>query len=300
MSRTSSARSGVFTWTVPSMSSHCRGDLAEYAVEIGRAIFFNQVLGFLPGRRLTEKEDDLRCGVSVEPDLRLQGAARVEAGTDAIGQGGARRQAQGPVEGAVATDELRAVPGPRGLLAVQIEEGDTLAKLVVPAVRRENGTGRGIDLGHDEGRGRRATGAEHPFDISGDRDVSFAPRPIGDLQPRNLDRIADGHELQKLECDPVRCMRETAVSLSVRRRVRRGLLADRKCGRPPQSARLLVAHVDRFAGCVADGIIRPGRELVLLAVHGPGKAAALGRNLKAKCGIADDVDPRCRRASRRH
>ena len=270
-------------------------DLAKGGIEIRRAIFLNQGLGFQLGRRLSEKEDDLGRGSGVEPDLGLQGATGVEAGTAAVGQGPAGRQAQRPVERAVAADELRSVPRPSRLPAVQIKEGNALAKRIVPRVRREEGTSRRIDLGHDERGGRRAIGTEHPFDISGDGDAPFARRQIGDLQPRDLDWIADRHKLQQFKRDLVRCVRETAEPLSVRRRVRRGFLADRQCGRPPQSARLLVAHINRFARCVADGIVRPGRELVLLAVHRPGKAAPLGRDLKAKTGIGDDIDPGRRR-----
>ena len=55
---------------------------------------------------------------------------------------------------------------------------------------------------------------------------------------------------------------------------------------------------------IADGIVRPRRELVLAAVGGPSVAAALGRGLEAERGIGDHIDPgrrrRLARAEYRH
>src|ERR1700729_351712 len=63
----------------------------------------------------------------------------------------------------------------------------------------------------------------------------------------------------------------------------------------PDLAIFLVAQIYDFARAIRYGIVRPGRQLVLAAVLRPGKAASLGRNLKTKSGIGDDIDPRRRR-----
>ncbi len=67
--------------------------------------------------------------------------------------------------------------------------------------------------------------------------------------------------------------------------------ADRQRGGAPKVSRCLVADVDRLRGCVADGIVRPGRELVFPGIHRPGAAGTVGRHLESELGIGDDIDP---------
>src|SRR5271169_1016467 len=96
----------------------------------------------------------------------------------------------------------------------------------------------------------------------------------------------------------MRAMFEAAVALAVSCDIRRSPLADGKCGRGPNIACLVVAHIKHFAGRVTDGVVRPGRDLVLLTVERPGETPAFGGNLKTERRIGDDVDPRCRCAVR--
>src|SRR5262245_59639395 len=73
--------------------------------------------------------------------------------------------------------------------------------------------------------------------------------------------------------------------------VRRVLLADGERRRPPQLTGLLVADVEDLAWLVAHRIVRPGRELILPAVHGPGVAGPGLRDLEADGAIRHHVDP---------
>ena len=121
------------------------------------------------------------------------------------------------------------------------------------------------------------------------------PRLIADLQPGNLDRVFERHVLQQLERDAVRGVLETAVALAVPNDIGRGLLANRQRGGAPEFAVVFVANVDHFARPVADRIVGPRRELILLAVDRPRIAAAFDRDLEAEGRVGDDVDPGRRR-----
>ena len=100
------------------------------------------------------------------------------------------------------------------------------------------------------------------------------------------------HVLGELELDAVRAMGEAAVPLPVPAVVRPGVFSDGEQGWTPEPAGVLVAHVDGLARRVADGVVRPRRELVLAAVGGPCIAGARLRDLEAQARVRDHVDPR--------
>ncbi|MNY56027.1 hypothetical protein D3C86_1920610 [compost metagenome] len=68
-------------------------------------------------------------------------------------------------------------------------------------------------------------------------------------------------------------------------------VADRLGGGTPERAGLIVPYVNGLANGITDRIVRPGRDLVLAAITGPGVKATLARHLKAKALIGDNVDP---------
>ncbi len=84
---------------------------------------------------------------------------------------------------------------------------------------------------------------------------------------------------------------EAAVALAVPREIRRGFFADGEHGRSPDEAVVLISNVERLARRVADGIVRPRRELVLAAVHRPRVARARLRGLKPENTVGHHVDP---------
>src|SRR5580658_4303116 len=87
-------------------------------------------------------------------------------------------------------------------------------------------------------------------------------------------------------------MLEDGVAVAVANDVRRAdVFANRQRGRSPQLAGVEVADVEHLAGAVAHRIVRPLRNLMLLAVDGPGVAGAFDRNREAERRICNNVDP---------
>src|SRR6185436_10895250 len=89
-------------------------------------------------------------------------------------------------------------------------------------------------------------------------------------KPGNFDWVFEGHELQEVQCDPVRCVFEAAVALAMSGDIGPSLLADRQHRGTPQFAAVFVPDIYSFAWRVADRIIGPRRELVFAAVERPG------------------------------
>ena len=292
---------------MPSVSSQKPVDGGEKGREVGGAGAGDQLLRLLLGGGFAEQEHDLRglAGLQLQPGL--QRAAGVVAGADRVGQRRVAGQGQRSVQRAVAADELAAVAGPGqstpagaglsrigGAAHAQIGEGHAGAEIETPRVARQQGAGLGIHRGGDERRRGRSRAAQHPFDIGGDRHAACPSGAVGEGEAGDLHRVGERHELQQVEGDAVRLVLEATVALAVAGDVAGGL-ADRQRGRAPEVAGLLVADVEGLAGRIAHRIVRPGREVVLLAVHRPGGAAALGRDLEAEAGVADHVEPGRRR-----
>src|SRR5258708_2511362 len=103
-----------------------------------------------------------------------------------------------------------------------------------------------------------------------------AARAIAQYEARDLDRTIDRHVLQEIGGDPMRCMLEPAVAPAVASPIERRLVANRQRRRAPQIAGVVVAQIECLARTIADRVVRPGGELVLTAVDGPGIAAAFG------------------------
>src|SRR5262249_50176992 len=74
-----------------------------------------------------------------------------------------------------------------------------------------------------------------------------------------------------------------------------GVLADRQRRRRPDLAGLLVAEEDGLSRSVANGIVRPGRELVLATVARPRESGSGLGHEKAEAGVRDHVRPWSRR-----
>ena len=147
-------------------------------------------------------------------------------------------------------------------------------------------------LRRDERQRGRTRRAENPFDIGRHAEPARAARPIGQHEARNLDRSVDRHVLQQ---DRTRSRaRHARIGCS---RGRGGpYRSPRRRGwerrRAPQVAGVVVAQIEGFAASIADGVVRPRRDLILATVDRPGVAAALGSRLEAERRIGDDVDPR--------
>src|SRR4029453_13007802 len=90
-------------------------------------------------------------------------------------------------------------------------------------------------------------------------------------------------------------MLEPAVSPPMAGGVGARLVANWQRRRAPQGTSLVVVNIERLARTIGDRIVRPGGDLVLAAVEGPGGAAAFGPHPKAEAGVRDDVYPGGRR-----
>jgi hypothetical protein len=118
---------------------------------------------------------------------------------------------------------------------------------------------------------------------------------VGQSKARYLDRALKRRELKKIGGYSARLVREAAIAATVAGDVGRLGVPDRHRRRSPDVAGNFVPEIEDFALRIADGIVRPGSELVLAAVRGPSVASALGGGLKAERWIGDHVDPGRRR-----
>ena len=199
------------------------------------------------------------------------------------------------IERAIASEKLGSVTGPGDLASGEVGESDATAELGAPMVPRQHRSGFGIDRRCDERSRAGAGSSQHPFHVGGDRKPAGSPRMIADLQPGDLDRVLERYVLQKFERDAVRSMLETAVALAMPDDIGRGLFANRQRRGTPEFAAVFVANVEHFARPIADRIVGPRSDLILLAIDRPRVTAALDGYLEAEGGIGDDVDPRRRR-----
>ena len=285
------ARSGVLTVTAPRMPLPEVGDLGENRIEIGAAIVFDQAPRFLRVLGVAEQEGDFHALAGRQHEAGAQRRAGIEARAEVFRQGRAAGQRRRRAERPVAADEFTAVAGPVGLASAEIGEGDARAKTRAPAISGEDRARPGIERRRDEIETGRARRAERPFDIGGDAEMAGAFRQIAQFQPRDLDRAVARHELQQVRFNAVAGMLEAAVAATEAGDIGRPLDADGRRGRAPEGAGIVVTQVESLAGAVGDGVVRPGRELVLAAVDRPGVAAAFGRRLEAKTLVGDDIDP---------
>ena len=283
--------SGVLTWTAPSTRSQCSWTSRRTAVAIHPAVAIDQGSRLLTALPLPQEEQHLGAFPRFELHFRLQGGTRIQAGSDLSRKLRATLQRRGVVEARVAAQELEAIAGPGGLAAAQVGERDPVRELPVPGVSREHGSGRGVDVGDHERRGARAPDTQHPLRIGRHRKPPFAAGPILQSEARDLDRVTQRYELQEIQCDAVGCVLESTVPLTVPDDIGPGFFADGETGRPPDQTAVLIAHIERLARSVADGIVRPGRELVLPAVLGPGIARARLGDLETEPRVGHHVDP---------
>src|SRR4029077_841053 len=108
-----------------------------------------------------------------------------------------------------------------------------------------------------------------PFEIPGHAQPARPPGAVLEHQPRDLHGVVGGDELEQVERDAVRGVLVAAVPGTVAHEIGRVLLADGEGGRAPDLVALLVSYVDHLAGRIADGIVRPRGQLVLVTVERP-------------------------------
>src|ERR1700704_4731635 len=94
------------------------------------------------------------------------------------------------------------------------------------------------------------------------------------------------NELKEIGRNAMGRVLEAGIAAAMTRHIGRGLIADRQRGRAPKVAGGVIAQVKGFTRTIRDGVVGPGRKLVLAAVDRPSGAAAFGRNVKPEAGLA--------------
>ena len=262
---------------------------------VGRSQAPDQLRGRARSFGLAQQDDHLRAPAVRQLEARLQRGAGIQAGPHGPPQPVPAAEPGGPIQGAVASQELRAVGRPGGLAPAEIEECHPARELRVPGVPGQDGTGGRVDGGHDVGRGYGTHGSEDPLRVGGHGQPPGAAGPVLDREDRDLHRVVDGRELDQVQAHPAPIVVEAAVAHPVPRHVRRVLEADREGRRAPHRAVLVVPDVDRLPGRIGHRVVGPRRELVLAAVPPPGVPGARLRDGEPEGLVGDDVEPRRRR-----
>src|SRR5271157_270070 len=91
-------------------------------------------------------------------------------------------------------------------------------------------------------------------------------------QAGDFDRILNRDVLEQLGKNSLRSIPEPAIALAVHSYIGRSFIANWQGRRAPDDTGVLITEIDGFAGRIRHGIIRPGSELILAAVAGPGVA----------------------------
>ena len=275
-----------------------RRDAGEQVVDIDVAVLRHQRARGVLVAAFAEQEDQVELRARRQFHARLQRAARVESGAEATVQRVVVMQGRRLRGAAQRAEETRPVAAERLLRAGQVEERHALAEIGAPAVAGEQRAAGRVARGRHERRRRAAVGAERPFHVAGDRQPPRAAGPVDQAQPRQLDRIVRRHAHGQGQRDAVGVVAELRPALAVRRRAARAGHADRQRAGAPQLAVVPVAQVDDVVRLIADRVVRPRRQRVLLAVGRPAVAAALGGDGAAEMRVGQHVGPRRRRGAR--
>ena len=115
-------------------------------------------------------------------------------------------------------------------------------------------------------------GSENESGVSGDSQLSSARRIVAQAQPLQAHRLSPGiidrHESEQPLFDRMAVMFKRCVTLTMPRAIR-VLLSNRfGCWRP-HGADLIIADVDGGSGRIADRIVEPRRETIVLAIAAP-------------------------------
>ena len=245
--------------------------------------------GFVRVGRGAEAEDDLPRLPVLELERDLDRGAGIHQRAHATRQMHALER-RGPRQVAVAADELEAIPGQRALGLVHVEERDPLAELGVEGIAREQGAAARIELGDHVHRRLRREVAQHPFDVARHRKRAAAARRVSKPQHDELHRLVGRDVDALLAFDAVLGVLEDAVAEAMAAAVLASPSRRQRRGRPVASA-LVVADIEGLSRGIADRIVVPGREAILVRVLAPGVAHAAFGHDAAEVRIRDDVDP---------
>ena len=141
-----------------------------------------------------------------------------------------------------------------------------------------------------QGRARGVL-AEHPFGVQRDRAFPGSRRRVAQHELEHLDGLVHRHEDAEARRDLVARVLPCGVALAVPDGVRPAVAGRQRRGRP-ETAGVLVADEDGLARRIADRVVAPRRQPVVVTVFGPGEAQAGFRRGESEPRMGHDVRPR--------
>src|SRR4030095_10713389 len=136
----------------------------------------------------------------------LQRRAWNECGATASRELAIDRERDRGGEMTVASDELLPIASQAVGGGIPGSKGGPAAELAIPRIARKYPARLGVNLGDNEGCIHHARKSKHPLDVGRDRYATRAARAIDEPEPRDLDRIFGGNELDQGALDPDRPM----------------------------------------------------------------------------------------------
>ncbi len=257
---------------------------------LGAAVFLHHAAGVgVAAAGDTEHEHDFAFLARQQVERRLDGGAGVEPRPHLAGQA---RAAHGHRRGqrAVTAQKFGAVGGNGARGGIAIEERHAAGKVGVVLVAGKQRAADRIELGQHVHARLGAHVTQHPFHVTGHRQLARHRRIVAHLDDRVLDRRIGGDERGHLGSDARLGMLEHAVAEAVAR----GVVASAACRqrrRGPELAGSFVAQVERFAAGVAHRIVMPWRQAELVGVLVPGVGLAAFRDHGAEAGVGQHVGP---------
>src|SRR4029450_562384 len=140
-------------------------------------------------------------------------------------------------------------------------------------------------------------GSENESGVSGDSQLSSARRIVAQAQRLQARRLSPGiinrYEGEQPLFDRMAVMFKRCVTLTMPRTIR-VLLSNRFRCWGPYGADLVITNVDGGSGRIADRIVEPRRETIVLAIAAQNTFGARFRNQCPELRVRHDIDPRKR------
>src|SRR5207249_8954699 len=169
-------------------------------------------------------------------------------------------------------DERCAISGERSRRWSRCGKRDAIAKFWVVGIASKQALALQIPFRNDMHTGFLWIGSENECGVGGDSQLSSARRIVAQAQTLQAHRlppcIIDRHESEQPLFDRMAVVFKRCVTLTMPRAI--GVLLPNRlgCGRP-HDADLIVADVDCGSGRIADRIVKPRRETIVLAIAAP-------------------------------
>ena len=248
---------------------------------------------------LPEKESHFGGVPGFNFDYDLDRRARIEAGTNVAGQSFVLHRGR-IAQRAVTPDEHGAISSERSRRWSRSGKCDAIAKFRVVGIAGKQALALQIPFRNDMHTGFLWIGSEHERGVGGDSQLSSTRRIVAQAQTLQAHRLSSGiidrHESEQLLFDRVAVVFKCGVTLTMARAI--GVLLPNRLGCwRPHDTDLIIANINGGSGRIANRIVEPWCETIVLAVAAPDTFRAGLGNQRAEFRVRHDVDPRKRRLS---